>query len=322
MTWRDIFQESYLVKNASAEDLDTNNPNALVVAGYRIDNPAAAWVSQASIKTDTIKGLSISKIAAARVAEACSLFGITDNDFQLKDTTGYNFMVKEAGHTADFCILTEDSFHQAVQAVFEKRASAPYDFCRKCAEALSNIQEAEGYLLSDQDAIKLQKLASTVYFNADATAAAIKARADYASNYLKDTKEVASLNKLAAACENIPYNGNTIVPMEIVRTIDMFDRKYNLMGKFASHRVKPIEEIAYMTHDEALVKEASTLLEIDDVRTITKKPFMVPEYCDMMAKWASDNGYATTTEPEDILDCVSSMSESLREEFVQTFGNL
>ena len=322
MIWRNIFQESDLVKNASADDLDINSTDALVVAGFRIDNPAAAWVSKANIKASELKGMPVSKYASARVDEACNLFGITDDQFQLKEAEGYTFMVKEAGLTADFCILTEDSFNQAVQAVFEKRANAPFDFCRKCAEELLNVQEAAGYVLSDTDYSKLSKLASRGDFNADATCDAIKARAEYARVYLGDNNTANSLNKLASICVNAPRKGNSVIPLSIVRSIDEFDRKHGLLNKFASHTVTPIEEIVYLTHGESLAKEASELIEIDDVRSMYKRPFMNPDICDTMAKWASDNGYATTADPDDLVDCVSSMSESLREEFVQTFGKL
>lgn len=322
MIWRDIFQESDLVKNANAADLDTNVADALVVAGFRIDNPAAAWVSKANIKASELKGCPISKIAAARVDEACSLFGITDDQFQLKDTEGYKFFVKEAGLTADFCILTQESFNQAVQAVFEKRANAPLSFCQKCAEALLDVKSKAGYTLSSSDDIRLFKMASRGDFNSEAASEAIKSRAEFARVYLKDTTIADSLDKLASVCASIPRTDNKVISFTVATSVDEFDRKHNLMGKYASHRVKPIEEIIYLTHDEALAKEASELVELDDVRTMTKLPFINPDTCDAMAKWASDNGYATTSEADDIIDCVSSMSESLREEFVQTFGNL
>jgi hypothetical protein len=322
MTWQSFFQAPDLVKTASASDLDVNAEGALVIAGYRIDNPAAAWVSKASIKVDELRGSSVNKIASAEVDKACTLFGISDDMFEMHDVKGHSFIVKEAGMTAEFCILSEDSFNKAVQAVFEKRASAPYDFCRACAENLLGVQEAEGYSLAVEDMNRLQKMANRGNFNAQATKEAIEERATYAEVFGLNLAERNSLTKLANACSLVPREGNTVFPVEIVRCIDEFDRKYNLMHKLATHKVTPIEEIAYMTPEESLIKEASDIVEIDDVRTITKKPFMIPEYCDMMAKWASDNGYATTTEPEDILDCVSSMSESLREEFVQTFGNL
>ena len=322
MTWQSFFQAPDLVKTASASDLDVNAEGALVIAGYRIDNPAAAWVSKASIKTDELRGMAINKLASAEVNRACELFGISDDMFEMHSVKGHSFIVKEAGMTAEFCILSEDSFNKAVQAVFEKRANAPYDFCRACAENLIGVQEAEGYTLTHEDNIRLQKMANRGNFNAQATKEAIEQRAEYAEIFGLNSAEYNSLTKLANACSLVPREGNTMFPLEIVRCIDEFDRKYNLMHKFASHKVTPIEEVAYMTQEESLIKEASDIVDIDDVRSITKKPFMIPAYCDMMAKWASDNGYATTAEPEDILDCVTSMSESLREEFVQTFGNL
>ena len=322
MTWQLFFQAPDLVKTASASDLDTNAEGALVIAGYRIDNPAAAWVSKASIKTDMLRGVNINKLASAEVDKACELFNINDNMFKLKDVEGHSFIVKEAGMTAEFCILSEQSFNDAVHALFEKRASAPYDFCRACADNLLDLQASTGYSLSTEDAVRLNKMANRGKFNAQATKEAIQQRAEYAEVFGLNSAEYNSLTKLANACSLVPREGNTVFPLEIVRCVDEFDRKYNLMHKLASHRVTPIEEVAYMTQEETLIKEASDIIEIDDVRKITKKPFMIPSYCDQMAKWASDNGYATTTEPEDILDCVSSMSESLREEFVQTFGNL
>lgn len=322
MTWQSFFQAPDLVKTASASDLDVNAEGALVIAGYRIDNPAAAWVSKASIKTNELRGVAVNKIASAEVDKACNLFGISDDMFEMNSVKGHSFIVKEAGMTAEFCILSENSFNKAVQAVFEKRANAPYDFCRACAENLLGVQEAEGYSLPPEDFTRLQKMANVGNFDAHATKEAIERRAEYAEIFGLNSTECDSLMKLANACSLVPRDGNTIFPIEIVRCIDEFDRKYNLMHKLSAHRMTPIEEVAYMTQEESLIKEASDIVEIDDVRTITKKPFMIPEICDNMAKWASDNGYATTAEPDDIIDCVSSMSESLREEFVQVFGNL
>lgn len=322
MTWQFFFQEPDLVKTASASDLDVNAEDSLVIAGYRIDNPASAWVSKASIMADELQGKEINKLAATEVDRACYLFDITEDMFQLKEAEGDNFIVKEAGLTAEFCILSDDSFNQAVQAVFEKRANAPYDFCRECASKLLEVKEARNYNLTNEDAVRLNKMANYGNFNAAATAEAIRERADYIYKFKDNYAEYTKLNKLANACANIPREGNTMLPLEIVRCVDEIDRKYNLMHKFASHKMTPIEEVAYLTAEESLIKEASDIIDLDGINKMAKKPFMIPAICDTMAKWASDNGYATTTEPDDIIDCVSSMSESLREEFVQTFGKL
>lgn len=320
MTWQFFFQEPDLVKTASASDLDVNAEDSLVIAGYRIDTPASAWVSKASIKADELQGKAINKIAAAEVERACNLFNITDDMFQLKEAEGDNFIVKEAGLTAEFCILSNDSFNQAVQAVFEKRASAPYDFCRECASKLLEVKESRNYDLSVEDNVRLNKMANYGNFDADAAAEAIRERAEYIYKFKDNYAEYTQLNKLANACANVPREGNTIIPLEIVRCVDELDRKYNLMHKFASHKVTPIEEIVYLTQEESLIKEASDIVDLDGVNKMVKRPFMIPEICDNMAKWASDNGYATTAEPDDIIDCVASMSESLRKEFVEVFG--
>jgi hypothetical protein len=308
------------VKNANASDLDTSGEDALVISGLRIDNPAAAWVSKATLKTAELKGEPVNKYASSQVNKACGLFGITDDMFELKDVEGYSFIVKEAGMNAEFCILSQDSFEQAVNALFDKRANAPYTFCRDCAIELKNVKNHAGYSLNFEDNIRLDKMAGNLDFNTEATVDAIKQRAEYIRDYKGNYTEYQSLIKLASVCENAKRENNSLVSSEIIQCIDEVDRKYDFMNKFASRQFTPIEEVVYLTHEESLIKEASELIELDDKHQITRKSFMIPEVCDEMAKWASDNGYATTADPDDIIDCVASMSESLREEFVQLFG--
>lgn len=320
MSWREIFQEPDIVKNANASDLDTSGEDALVISGLRIDNPAAAWVSKATLKTAELKGEPINKYASDQVNKACGLFNITDDMFALRDVEGYSFIVKEAGMNAEFCILSQDSFDQAVSALFEKRANAPYTFCRDCAIELNHVKNNAGYSLDFDSNIRLQKMAGNLDFNTEATVDAINARAEYIRDFKGNYPEYASLCKLANVCRNIERENSTLLASEIIQCIDEVDRKYDFMGKFASKNFTPIEEVAYLTHEESLIKEASEEIDIDGVNKMTRKSFMIPEVCDEMAKWASDNGYATTADPDDIIDCVSSMSESLREEFVQLFS--
>ena len=320
MSWREIFQEPDLVKNASDSDLDTSSEGALVISGFRIDNPAAAWVSKATLKASELRGEPINKYASDQVHRACGLFNINDDMFQLKDVEGYSFIVKEAGMNAEFCILSQDSFETAVNALFEKRANAPYTFCRDCASELLNVQRNTGYSLDYEDQVRLQKMAGGLNFNTEAAADAIDKRADYLLDHRGQYKHYQALKKLASACSNIPRENNTLAVSELIRCVDDVDREYDFMNKLASKYFTPIEEVAYLTHEESLIKEASDIIELDDKHCITKRPFMIPEVCAEMAKWANDNGYATTDDPSDILDCVTSMSESLREEFTQLFG--
>lgn len=320
MSWREIFQEHSLVKNANASDLDTSSEGALVVSGLRIDNPAATWVSRATLKAAALRGEPINKYASDQVNRACALHGITEDMFQLKDVEGYSFIVKEAGMNAEFCILTQDSFDQAVQALFEKRASAPYSFCRECASRLADVKASAGYFLDTEDNTRLQKMAGSLDFNADAAAEAINERALYIRDYKGDFEGYQSLSKLASVCQQIPRTNNALLANEIISCIDDVDHKYGLLGKFASCEFTPIEEVAYCTYEQSLLKEAGELVNIDGTRKMARRSFMIPEVCDEMAKWASDNGYATTADPGDIIDCVNSMSEMLRDEFVQLFG--
>ena len=320
MSWRELFTEPDLVKNASASDLDVAQEDALVVAGLRIDNPAAAWVSKATLKTATLKGEPISKYASDQVNRACALFSITDDMFQLKDVEGHSFIIKEAGMNAEFCILSQDSFETAVTTLLDKRANAPYTFCRDCAIELLNVKDIEGYILDAETNMRLHKLAGNLDFNKEAAAEAITERAEYIRDYKANYPEYQSLMKLASACNKVSRTDSALISSEIIQCIDELDRKYNFMDKMASKYFTPIEEVIYLTHEESLIKEASEEVDLDGINKMTRKSFMIPEVCDEMAKWASDNGYATTADPDDIIDCVSSMSESLRAEFVELFG--
>jgi hypothetical protein len=320
MSWREIFQEPYLVKNANASDLDTSIEGALVISGLRIDTPAAAWVSKATLKASELCGEPINKYASDQVDRACTLFGITDDMFELKDVEGFSFIVKEAGMNAEFCILSQESFNQAVEGLFEKRANAPYSFCAKCAQSLIDVQKNTKYILDYQDQTRLEKMAGALDFNVEATINAIRQRADHILNYEGNYEEYRSLNKLANACQQANRVNHNAIAQEVIKCIDEVDRKHQFMNKFASKNFTPIEEVVYLTHEESLIKEASELIDLDEKHQIAKRSFMIPEVCDEMAKWASDNGYATTGDPDDLIDCVASMSESLRAEFVELFG--
>jgi hypothetical protein len=320
MSWQEFFKEPDIVKNASADDLDPSIEGALVVSGLRFDNPASTWVSKATIKIAELQGTPINKYASAQIDKACNLFGITDDMFQLQDIDGYSFIVKEAGMNAEFCIISQNSFNDSVQALFEKRANAPYTFCRDCAQALLDVKNSAGYYLDFEDNVRLQKMAGNLDFNAELAQTAIQERASYIRDYKGNYPEYQSLSKLASACSKVDRTNSTLLASEIACCVDEVDRKYKFMDKFAAKNFTPIEESIYLTHEESLLKEASEEIDLDGIHKITKRAFMIPEICDEMAKWASDNGYATTGDPDDLVDCVSSMSESLRAEFVELFG--
>ena len=96
---------------------------------------------------------------------------------------------------SEFCILSQDSFETAVNALFEKRANAPYTFCRDCASELLNVQRNTGYSLDYEDQVRLQKMAGGLHFNTEAAADAINKRADYLLDRRGQYKHYQALKK-------------------------------------------------------------------------------------------------------------------------------
>lgn len=314
-----LFEVPSFVKEASADSFDLQKEGGVVVDGYRIDNKAAVWSALADIRKDEIEGTpSISKEASDKVLEAANLFGITSDMFNMSPVKGGRFIVKEANYAVEYTILDNESFEQAVDATLSKRASYPVAFGRKCANELVDIKFSNDYTIDADKLNSLYKLAGTADFNSEGVCNALNKRASCAYKYGK-IQEGRSLEKLASSCAKLPRNASAIAVTSIVNSVDEYDHSSGMITKLAYEGLDFIENTAYLTRNEAILKKASEEVYVDDVNSLARRFLMIEDNRLGMQKWASDNGYSTTDEASDIVDCVSSMPESLRVEFCNLY---
>jgi hypothetical protein len=306
------------VKEAGETALDISIPGSVVVGGFRLDNPAAVWYAAASLRKQAMEDPTRpqSPILTRLIKEACELFDINDSHFKFAENNYESFLVKEAGHSAEFIIGGQEDFEQAVHAVLAKRASAPYSFCKACAAQLNASKERNGYTLSKEASEALDKMEGkgTVSFRRGAIAC--HKRADYAE--LRGMKTEADiLRKFAAACET--STDERIIPL-VIDGLDEFDRHSRCINKYASDNIKHPETYFYMTEKETVAELAKSKMELDGV-SINRGKLMNSDTLSKIASWTEDCGYNVGAQltPEAVIDTVKSMPDSLREEFIETF---
>lgn len=315
-----IFEVPAFVQNASPESVDATSPGAVIVGkDLRIDTPAAAWLSSSRLRKEAMNGKAANSYEQRKVTEALELFGIRDSDFKLCAPSGEHIIVKTASDTAEFYVYNDQQLADCIHALLEKRASAELPFCRDCANKLLDVAYATGRHMERTDESDLLRLAGTCHFNKEASGAEVRKRADYARN-MGDEDYAQRMYKLAGMVESLTPDSSMIVTSAIADAVDLFDHKFSLMYKRADYGMEPIEKVAYLTASEALSKQASDRVEIDSDNSIPRGSLMVENNRHLMAKWASDNGYSTSEEADDIVDCVASMPTSLRVEFCERFA--
>ena len=314
-----IFQVPGFVKAASAADLDINSPEAVRVGDMRIDTKASAWYAGANIRKKAMAGESVNPYYKQQVDQACQLFNISDKDYQLNPVACDHVVVKTASHTAEFFITDANKLKESADVLLMKRASHPLEFCRKCANALLDSAYTHGLELDKQDESDLLRLAGTAHFNKVAAAEEIQKRINYAVNH-SEKVWADKLTKLAGMVDQMSEDSAGMLTNAVADAVDLFDQSLGLMNKLASEGMERIENAAFLTAEEALQKSASDPQMVDDTHSVPKGRFMVESTRQQMAKWASMQGYQTSTDASDILDCVASMPSSLREDFCQIFG--
>lgn len=314
-----IFVCPEYVDKAPADSFDTSAKGAVVVDKYRIDTPAGAWAASADLRKLAMEGKKVNSYTLTRVNEACSLFGIGDDQFQLPEVPCDDIIVKTASHTAEFHITDCEQLQDSVHDLLEKRDNYPLSFCRKCANALLDYAYEHNYDLSKQDETDLLRLGGTAHFNKEAAAYEIKLRGDYARNN-NDEDYAARMYKLATMSSQLDANSSAILTSAVTDAVDLFDHHFNILNKLASLGMSRIEDAVYLTAEEALQKSANDPVMVDDEHSIPKGRLLTEATRNQMSKWASMQGYSTSPEMNDILDCVASMPGSLREEFCQIFA--
>ena len=314
-----VFKIPEFVKTASAEDLDLSARDAVVVGDdMRVDTKAGAWTASAKLRKKAMAGETINPHYAKTVNAACSLWGITDSDFVMNELPGEHIIVKTASDTAEFYISDNEQLNESIHELLIKRASYPLPFCRECANKLLDYIEKNASEVSEEDRTDLTRLAGTAHFNKEAAAEEVIKRGDYALNH-NNAAYAERMYKLASMCDQLNENSSFILTSAVTDAVDLFDQKFGLMNKLASEGMQRIENAAFMTAIEALQKSASDKIMVDDKNGIPRGKFLVEANRNRMAKWASLNGYSTTGEMEDIVDCVAAMPLSLREDFCEEF---
>lgn len=317
-----MFYEPTFVKEASSAELDASSSDAVVVGdGFRIDNKAAAWRSAARIRKNASAGIDTDVSVKQRVNEACGLFGITDDDFNIRPIQGEHLIVKQANYNADMIICNQEQFDEAVQTFIKKRASAPIQFCRECASKLLQLQHKYGYKTDSGTEAKLYKMAGTVHHDMEGFAREVDKRVKYATVRCMH-EEADALKKLAHISRQTADDTSGIFSNVLVDTLDEFDHATGLIKKLASENMKHPEDVMYLLPDEYIRKRASAEIKIGD-RSVKRGFFMRTATQDAIRKWASACGeyipqFAT---PEEFASVLNSMTGCLQDEFFERAGN-
>ena len=310
-----MFYEPAFVKEASSADLDASSSDAVVVGdGFRIDNKAAAWASAARIRKNASIGVATDTSVKKRVAEACSLFGITDSDFSVRPIQGEHIIVKNANYNADMIICNQSQFDEAVHTFIKKRASAPIQFCRECASKLLQLQHKYGYTTDSATESKLYKMAGTVHHDMEGFAREVDKRVKYATVRCMN-EEADALKKLAHISRQTADDTSGIFSNVLVDTLDEFDHATGLIKKLASENMQYPEDVMYLLPDEYIRKRASSDLKIGD-RSVKRGFFMRTATQDAIRKWASACGEYI---PQ--ASVLNSMTGCLQDEFFERAGN-
>lgn len=317
-----MFYEPTFVKEASSAELDASSSDAVVVGdGFRIDNKAAAWRSAARIRKNASAGIDTDVSVKQRVNEACGLFGITDDDFNIRPIQGEHLIVKQANYNADMIICNQSQFDEAVQTFIKKRASAPIQFCRECASKLLQLQHKYGYKTDSGTEAKLYKMAGTVHHDMEGFAREVDKRVKYATVRCMH-EEADALKKLAHISRQTADDTSGIFSNVLVDTLDEFDHATGLIKKLASENMKHPEDVMYLLPDEYIRKRASAEIKIGD-RSVKRGFFMRTATQEAIRKWASACGayipqFAT---PEEFAAVLNGMTGCLQDEFFERAEN-
>lgn len=308
------FNVPAFVREADPSKLDTGAPGAVVVGGYRIDNPAAAWVAGAEMRKFASK---IDTAVCRMIKEACSLFNIGDDAFtpvEYKATVS----VSDGENTAEFNVFDAESLNSAAKQLISKRASLPYAFAHDCAVALQDAAREIGESFSEENQVKIRKIAGDYHVNFAAGRKMLDKVAFEAEN-MGMTEHAEILKKIAGLCTE--DCAEDMAPF-FISAVDEFRRETANLRKSASADEKMPEDIFYLSNAEYNAKRNEKALDIDNYRKVTRGALVSGEKRQNISKWASMCGYtiAVDASPEEIVSAVSTMPSALRDEFIESFA--
>lgn len=309
------FNVPAFVREADPSSLDASVAGAVVVGGYRIDNPAAAWVAGAEMRKNASK---FDGAARRLIKEACSLFNIEDSAYTLPAVEP-TVTVTEGEHSAAFNVFDNESLNSAASTLLSKRASLPYSFAQKCAEQLGAVAKAQGLEFGADNQVAIRKLAGD--YNVDFVAGK-----KLLESVVTKAKEVGMvehadiLQKMANLCT--PDSTPDMAPL-FIYAIDEFNRECSTLRKAASDTgVLHPENVFYISNSEYAAQRAEQYLSVDSVRKIKRGALLDSEKRQNISKWASICGYSIGSEAsaEDIVSTVGAMPSVLRDEFIEAFA--
>ena len=308
------FNVPAFVREADPAKIDAGAPGAVVVGGYRIDNPAAAWVAGAEMRK------SASKFDAAvcrMIKEACSLFGIEDDAFapiSFKPTIS----VSDGENTAEFNVFDAESLNKAASELINNRPELPYVFAHDCAIELQQAAKDLGVDFSSENQVKIRKIAGDYHVDFAAGRKMLD-KVAFEAESLGMTEHSGILSKIAGLCTE--DCAEDMAPF-FVSAIDEFRRATSKLNKTASAEAKMPEDVFYMSNAEYNAKRNQQTLSIDNARSIVRGAISGCEARQNISKWASMCGYTIDADatPEDIVKTVGLMPSALRDEFIESFA--
>lgn len=307
------FNVPAFVKEASADNFDANVADAVVVEGYRIDNPAAAWVASAAVR----KLASAFDAAEVRlIKQAACLFGIGDEMFE-PVTVNPTITVSDGVNSAEFCIYDKESLNKAASELLKSRRELPYSFAHDCAVALQEESVNQGLSFDSDIIVPIRKLAGDYNVDFEAGRKLLDSAVVEANNRgMREHAEV--LSKIANMCTSdcspsaAPY---------FISALDEFYSTVPGVRKTAStDGYKYPEEVFYLSTAEYKAQQGAQVLRIDGNHGVSRSA--IAKSASDINRWASTCGYniAVTDTPEQVVAKVSGMPSALRDEFVELFA--
>lgn len=305
------FNVPEFVSKAADSCFDVTADSAVVVGGYRIDNPAAAWVAGAAVR----KSASMDPSVVRMIKQACSLFGITDDQFSSQSNADI-ISISDGVNTAEFNIYDSESLNKAASDLLANRRELPYAFAHDCAAALLDAARTQQLAFNSGTAAPIRKLAGDYNVDFDAGRELLMQAADKATE-LQMSEHAAVLSKIAGMCSSdcspqlAPY---------FIAALDEFAKAVPGLNKNASADNRLPEDVFYLSTAEYNSRRGARQLCIDKTRSIRQDK--VSNNLQSISKWAAACGYSINpdSDPESVTASVAKMPTALRDEFIELFA--